>query len=117
MRAHQDRTERVAHTSFEAFVRIPGLIESHQRIQILVGYGSTERAPCECADDSTRTRCLLRSRLGLTDKNLLAANGVAHGCDGQRSTDLQRMYGLDALLTSLERNRANALVAFRIAAM
>src|SRR5262245_10012226 len=117
MRAGKDRRNCIAYTSVEASVRIPRLIEGHQRSQILVGHGATKRASREIADDLAGTGCLVGRALGPADKYFLTAGGIAYACDVERPTDLQGMHSLYALLTTLWRNGANALVAFGKTAM
>src|SRR5262245_44794047 len=112
MRAREDRRDCIAHASFEAALCISRLVEGHQRIQVLVGDRATECLPCEIADDFARTGRLIGLALGPANHNLLAADGVAHPCDCQRPADLQGVRSLDALLTTLKRSGANALVAF-----
>src|SRR5919109_1334704 len=112
MRAREDRCDCIAHAVLETTVAIPGLVESHQWIHIFGRDRTPECASCEIADDFLRTRRLVglglqliaapcractRSARGLADENFLATRGVAHARDLQRSTNLQRMCGLDAL--------------------
>src|SRR5262249_50253059 len=117
MRTRQDRRDCIAHASIEPTVCISGLVKGHQRIQILVSDGATKCTLCETADDLARTSCLIGLVLWPADQNLLARDGVAHARNGQRPADLQGMRRLDALLATLERSGANALVAFGVAAL
>src|SRR6187549_4006928 len=119
MRACQNGAERITHAAVEAARHVSRLVERHQRVDIFGSHRATERASREVLNDLVRAGRFLSWRvgLGLADENLRAAGRPAHTGHRERSADLQRMRGLDALLTTFERNGANAFVALGEAAM
>src|SRR5262245_66686348 len=111
MRARQDRAERITHAALEAAVRVSGLVERHQRIDVFGGHGATERAPREVLDNLARARGFIARPSRSADEDLRPARRLAHAGDIERSADLQRVRRLDALLTCFERDRSRPLVA------
>src|SRR6187399_3296096 len=117
MRACQNRAERITHAAVEAARHVSRLVERHQRVDIFGSHRATERPSREVLNDLVGAGRFLSWGFGLADENLRAAGRPAHTGHRERSADLQRMRGLDALLTTFERNGANAFVALGEAAM
>src|SRR5262245_43699414 len=117
MRARKNRHNGISYAAFETAVGVARFVEAHQRSYIFVGHGPAECAPRKIADDLLRTHGLICLVLRLADQNLFTADGIAHAGDSQRPADLQCVRSLYAFLAAFERDRANALVAFCIAAL